>query len=352
MIFYRRRLFWVFVGIPNLISIVYFGFIASPQYVSESSLVVYQSASADNSPVTLNLGQNGGTSIEGDYLVQSFIASWRCFATQDHAALVQSWSNGDFVTRFGGLISLFNKNITSLYKYYLAHVSIDIDAKSAIMTVSVQGYDPNFARKLNQKILDESDDAVNDMNAQAYQNAENFFLGRVMAAKSDLNNAIISVTSLQKNSNVLNPSSAYSSQLALINQLTLKKVAMEAQLTVINKDTPNSAQVQGLTAEISQIDNEISNLSNTIKGKDSSLTSVDGDFVYNQALVQNAEANLLNVETQLLTAQQAALQHQYFMEYINQPSVPPNPTRPYRLKWLLGILGGTVLFYLIVKPQS
>lgn len=352
MLFYKRKLFWILFGIPNFLSIIYFGLVASPQYISQSSLVVYQSAAADASPVTLQLGQNGGMSVEGDYLVQSFIASWQCFKTLNHGNLRKSWSNGDFITRFGGVMSLFETNVTSLYNYYLGHVYTHINSNSAIMTVSVKGYDPNFVQKLNQEILDKSDKAVNDMNAQAYQNAENFFNSRVQAAKANLKTTILSVTGVQQNSNVLNPSTAYSSQLDLINQLTLKMVSMEAQLTVLQKDTPNSAQVHGLQAEIAKINDEIKSISSKIRGNGTALTSVDGNFSYNQALVQNAKSNLLNVETQLLTAQQAALQHQYFMEYINQPSVPPNPTSPNRLEWIFSIMAGTFLFYLIVKPNA
>lgn len=350
--FYKRRLFWILFGIPNFLSVLYFCFVASPEYISQSSLVVYQSAAADSSPVTLQLGQNGGMSVEGDYLVQGFVASWQCFKALNLKALRQSWSSGDFVTQFGGVMSLFETNMTSLYKYYLGHVYTNIDTKSAIMTVSVKGYDPEFVLTLNKDILDKADKAVNNMNNQAYQNTEDFFHGRVEMAKTTLASAIKNITGIQKGSNILTPSTAYSSQLDLINQLTLKKVSMEAQLAVLQRDTPNAAQVHGLQAEITKIDDEVEIISSKLKGNNTSLTSIDGDFAYNQALVQNAESNLLALETQLLTAQQVALQHQYFMEYINQPSVPPNPTSPDRLAWVFGIMAGTFLFYLIVKPNN
>lgn len=67
--FYNRKSFWILFGIPNILSIFYFLLIATPKYVSESSLIVYQNnqGGADKA-VSLQLSQNGGgVSLEGDY---------------------------------------------------------------------------------------------------------------------------------------------------------------------------------------------------------------------------------------------------------------------------------------------
>lgn len=272
--FYKRKLFWALIGLPNLLSILYFGALAAPQYTSKSSLIVYQSAAADISPTDLQLEQGGGVSVEGDYLIQNFITSWQCFTALDHESLQTAWSKGDLITRFGGVASLFSSNITSLYHYYLGHVSTHIDNNSAIMTLSVRGYDPAFVLALNRDILTKSAQAITHINAQAYENADNFFAPRMRAARDALN-AALQAESAQKS-----PSDATST------------------------------------------------------------------------LVNDAQANLHTIEAQRLTAQQAALQHLYFMNSINLPSVPPDPTAPNRLLWILAILAGTFLLYLIVKPSN
>ena len=266
--FYKRKLFWILFGLPNLLSIFYFGALAAPQYTSQSSIIVYQSAASGATPDALQLEQGGGVSVEGDYLIQNFITSWRCFAALDHTKLQTAWSQGDILTRFGGVASLFSGNLTSLYNYYLGHVSMHINNNSAIMTLSVRGYDPAFVLDLNHDILAASALALNQINAQAYESANHFFQPRLQAAQAALNAA---------------------------------------------QNTPPSAAASTLVSE--------------------------------------AQANLHAVEAQRRAAQQATLQHLYFMNYISQPAMPPNPTAPNRLVWILAILAGTFLLYLIVKPS-
>lgn len=350
--FYKRKLFWILFGVPNLLSILYFGAIASPQYVSRSSLIIYQSGATVSSFGGLPLWQNSGVSLEGGYLVRSFIKSWQCFKTLDSGGLRSSWSSGDFITGFGGVASLFNTDVTSLYHYYRGHVHAHIDTNSAIVTIRVVGYDPGFALKLNQDILNQTDKAISNMNAQAYQNAQALFQNRLQAAKADLKAAIMGETHFQKGTAALSSfSKADQLQLALINQLVLEKIAIESRFPMLQNNSSGSTSAQLLLAQVNKIDDEIDILFIKIQSCNKSLNSEGKSFVYNQTLVQDAASNLLGLERRLFTAQRVALQHQYFIEYVSKPSVLPNPTSPARLQWIFGIMAATFLFYLIVKPS-
>lgn len=345
-LFYKRKLFWLLFGVPNLLSLWYFGAIASPQYVSRSSLIVYQSEPATSGSGGMPFGQNSGLSLEGDYLLQNFITSWQCFKTLDLAGLHKSWSSGDFVTGFGGIASLFKTDTTSLYDYYLSHVRVQIDANSAIVTVRVAGYSPDFVLKLNQEILEQSNKAISDLNVQAYQNAQALFQNHLEAEKSTLQAAIMADGNIQKESE------AYKTDLTLIDQLILKKTMMEAELSVFKNDSSDAGAVQGRLADLNKINDEIGALSLKLQAEANHSNPNGEDLIYNQELVQNSTENLLGLEKQFVTAQEVALQHQYFMEYVSRPSVPPNPTSPKTLQWILGIMAATFLIYLIVKPSS
>lgn len=345
-LFYKRKLFWLLVGGPNLLSILYFGAIASPQYVSQSSLIVYQSEPTTSGSGGMPFWQNNGISLEGDYLVQDFITSFQCFKTLDLADLDKSWSSGDFITSFGGIASLFKTDTTSLYDYYLSHVRVHIDVNSAIVTVRVAGYNPDFVLKLNQEILDQSNKAISDLNIQAYQNAQALFHNRLEAEKATLQAAIMAGGNVQKESE------AYKTDLALIDQLILKKTMMEAEFSIFKNDFSDSGSMQGRLADVNKINDEIDALSLKIQAETNDSNPDGGDFIYNQVLVQNSTERLLGLEKQIFTAQKVALQHQYFMEYVSRPSVPPNPTSPKKLQWIIGIMLATFLIYLIVKPSS
>lgn len=351
IIFFKRRVWWIVFGVPNILSVIYFGVIATPRYVSESSLVVYQANQTDSArPVTVQLSANGGgVSLEGDYLAAKYMRSWKCFANQNPKKLAAAWSKGDFVSRFGGLLDLFQRNPTVLWRYYQNHVVTTINKSSAIMTVRVIGFDQDFAKTLNASVLSAADAAVNNMNGQAFENAETFFENRVASAQKHLREAILKLSDLQKKNHVVDPGAAYQAQLSLLNNLIDKKITMEAQFKVFERATPDSQRVNNLRVELQSLEQQIARTSKTIHGENSALTSISGPYSFQKAKIKNAESTLKENEYQLIAAQQTALQHQYFMEYVDKPTVPPNPTQPYRLEWILVILGVTFSLYVVVK---
>lgn len=351
LIFYKRKVFWVLFAVPNILSALYFGVVATPQYVSESSLVVYQANQTDTQqPVRVQLSANGGgVSLEGDYLVAKYMRSWQCFSRQDPTLLAAMWRRGDIVSRFGGVLDLFLSNPTQLWRYYQSHVRTSIDESSAILTVRVIGYDRDFAQHLNTSVLKAADVAVNKMNQQAFENAEAFFKQRVVVAKEHLHTVILGLSNLQQQNHVVDPHTDYQAQLTLLNNLIDKKITLEAQLNVFQRATPGSQRVDNLTVELQALNEQIETITKNIHGDDNALTKISGPYAYQQALIENAEATLKQNEYQLLTAQQTALQHQYFLEYVDHPSVPPNPTLPHRLRWIFGILAVTFSLYVVVK---
>lgn len=353
-LFLRRKSFWIVFGVPNILCILYFGVLASPRYVSQSSLVVYQANQTDQArPVSVQLsGNGGGVSLEGDYLVARFIRSWQCFKQQDPARLRAHWSRGDIVSRFGGLLDLFDTTPTGLWRYYRNNVTTSIDKDSSIMTVRVVGYNRHFAEALNHSVLAAAAKAVNQMNGDAFRNAETFFDSQVRSARKTLKSSILALSDIQRKSKVIDPSADYQSKLTLLNTLINKRITMQAQMRVFAKATPGSARVRNLRVELQAVDKEIAATTRQIEGGSTPLSSVVGPFAYHQALIRNAESRLKADEEQLLAAQQTALQHQYFMEYVDHPAAPPNPVLPYRLWWILVTMAATFTLYLIVKPAN
>lgn len=349
--FYKRRLFWVVFGIPNIISLLYFAVIATPQYVSEARLVVYQSdqGTAEKS-INLQLSQNaGGMSLEGDYLLKSYLSSWDCFARLDRKALVNGWTSGDFVSRFGGLLNAFRSTPTVLWRYYQHRVTATIDEQSAIVTVRVVGYDPAFVKTLSDAALQTSGRAINTLNEQAFSNAEAFFESQIIKDQSKLRGDISRLSAFQQSSRIMDPSAAYTAQLDLLNQLNSKLAALSAQVDMVRASTPGSDQLQNLITERQSLEQKIKDLQTQVSGRSSALTGVVGNYTFLQSLIKNDQDSLSADEEQLLHSHQAALQHQYFIEYVGYPTTPINPTEPKRLISTLIFLMATAFLYVIIK---
>lgn len=351
-IFFKRRLFWILIGVPNLISLLYFGVIATPEYVSRSSFVVYRANQGEAShsiSAQLNV-ESGGVPLEGDYLVSHYVHSWRGFTQQHPGHLKTAWRKGDFVSRFGGLLGLFQTSQTALWRYYRNHVVTKIDKDSAILTVSVIGYQSDFVQQLNRSILHDANVTVNAMDNEAFEQGEAFFGNQVEQAKQQLRRDVAQLSTIQKNLRVLDPGTDYQARLNLLDHLIEQRVGLEAHQAVISGAAPGSRQGTALAAEIRTLDRHISQLETALYGgSPQSLTQASGMYTYWQALIQNDEATLRAGEMQLLNAQQAVLQNRYSMSFVQRPSVAPEPTRPRRLAWVAGIFLVTLFLYAIVK---
>jgi capsular polysaccharide transport system permease protein len=131
---FHRPLFWVIVGIPNIISILYLCLIASPVYVSTASLIVYKPSQGVQSLSAMLSGAGGGSSTEGAYIVKDYIGSWDEFRNVLRTIdLLKHFKQGDLITRFGGLASLFRNTDVALWHYYQRRVSASIDQNSGIV---------------------------------------------------------------------------------------------------------------------------------------------------------------------------------------------------------------------------
>lgn len=349
--FYRRKAFWIVFGVPNIISILYFLAIAAPEYVSQASIIVYQAKSGGGAgPVTLKFNNStGGVSTEGDYLAAKYARSWECFTQQDPKRLRAAWSRGDFVTSFGGLLDGFRSNPTTLWHYYQSHVVTTISEKSSIMTVRVIGYDPSFVHTLNQGVLASAGKAINAMNRQATANAESFFRSQVADAREQLHADIQKLAALQSHGGIVDPGADYKAKLSLLDSLLVKRAELAARISAVAAATPDSRAVSNLKAEREVLDHEITRIRHEVAGTPAALTGVTGDFQYVSSLIKNDENALETSEGQMLSARQAALQHQYFIENIGAPTTPVDPTRPERWTGLGIVLLVTFFLYLIVK---
>ncbi len=349
--FYRKKSFWIMFGIPNIASLLYFLLIATPQYVSEASFVVYRAdQSAGAQDIGLQLSQNGGgVSLEGDYLLKTYLSSWNCFAELDSKALADAWRQGDFVSRFGGLLSAFRTTPTALWRYYKRNVSATIDEQSAIVKLRVSGYDPAFVKGLADQVLLVGGRAINGVNQRSFSNSETFFEKQIVADRARLRADIDKLAAFQKSSHVVDPSAAYTAQLSLLNDLTGRLATLGAQIDAVDASTPNSDQLHNLASQRQSLERRIADLQRQVYGHPGALSQVTGTYTYLQSLIRNDEAALSQDEAQLLRAHQAALQNQYFIEQVASPTHPVNPTEPDRALWIIGILLGTSLLYLIIK---
>src|ERR1700740_696353 len=71
-----RPLFVLLVVVPNLLAITYYGLIASPVFMSTTSIAVSNPSENASSLVSILSGTSSDDSMEGGYILQEYLVSW------------------------------------------------------------------------------------------------------------------------------------------------------------------------------------------------------------------------------------------------------------------------------------
>lgn len=142
----RSRVFspllWLTVILPTLMAVGYFGFVASDQYVSESSFVVRTPAHANSGAGGLGAlfqGLGGMSRAQDDtYTVQEYIRSRTALdALIAEKIPVRSYyeNKGDVLSRFNGLG--LEDSHEAFYQYYRDKVVVRFDAVSGLSLIHI-----------------------------------------------------------------------------------------------------------------------------------------------------------------------------------------------------------------------
>jgi capsular polysaccharide transport system permease protein len=162
------KLFLLAVVLPTAIAIIYFGFLASDVYVSESQFVVR----SPDKPATTGLGillKSTGFSNSGDeiYAAQDYVQSRDALrALNDNRAVARAYGSNavSIFDRFNplGLSGSFE----DLYRFYRGKVSVEYETTSSIATLSVRAYTPEDAYRFNRQLLELAEGLINRLNTR------------------------------------------------------------------------------------------------------------------------------------------------------------------------------------------
>lgn len=184
-----NRLFQFIVILPVAFAVLYFGLYASDVYIAESRFVVRSPKSAPSSNSIGALLSTVGVSKadEDTYVVTNFITSMGALREVDRSInLKQVYSDPkiDLFSRFASFN--WNESYERLLLYFNDHVEISVDPQSSIAALKVRAYTPESAQKINQMLLESSENLVNSLNEQARNDLIQFASHEVEVAKGNL----------------------------------------------------------------------------------------------------------------------------------------------------------------------
>lgn len=341
--FWQRinKLFLVTVVIPTALSGVYFGLIASGQYISDSSFVIYNPQQTNTGGFSSLLATAGlSHSSSGAYSVRDYVLSRDALAELQRTLNYRQMVSNDHIdvfNRFGGVLAPYS-SFEQLFEYYKKMVADNIDATSNISTLRVTAYTAQDAQRINANLLALGQNLINRLNAQANEEAVRFYKQDVAKAEAKVRAASLAMAAYRNKQGVFNPAPESALQLQLVAKLQDQLIATQTQLSQILSTTPDNPQVPLLRKGVEDLKQEIVRQSAKVTGGSNSLASKASPYeqlVLSQTFAEKElAASLAALEQARITAQK----QQLFVEVIAKPSLPDQAMEPKRIRGVLATL--------------
>jgi capsular polysaccharide transport system permease protein len=348
---YRHRWFALFVFLPTAAAAVYYGAIASPIYVSQSTFVIKSPGQKAMATVSLaNLVQTSGLSSgqEQTKEVLQYIRSRN--AVRDLEAqtdLRARFSNrgADFLSRFPR--PLGHSSFESFYRYYGSMVGADFDQESGVAVVEVRAFTPRDAYELNGRLLDLSEALVNRLNQRAEGHGIAEAEQRVAQAEERLRNARITLSAYRNQQQLIDPGKQASGVLEVSNKLVSEQAALQAELDLMVRVAPRNPAIPSLRNRIVAVGREIATQNGRAVGTPSGIASKLSTYEKLNVEQEFATQMLTAANTALEQARTEAQKQQFYVERVVEPNLPDASTLPHRLKRILVIFAASLCLYFV-----
>jgi capsular polysaccharide transport system permease protein len=348
---FRHRWVALFIVLPTLVAAIYYGLIASPIYVSQSSFVIKSPGQKSAPTLSLaNLVETSGLTAgqEQTKEVVQYIRSRNALKdllAQADVRAIYSNRGADFLSRFPQ--PFHDASFENFYQYYTSMVSADTDADSGLAVLQVEAFNPQDAYNVNARLLDLSEALVNRLNQRAQGRAIAEAENRVVEAENRVRNARVALSAYRNQQDLIDPTKQAAGVLDVSNKLVAEQAALQSQLELMERVAPRNPSIPALRSRIVAIGREIAAQNGRAVGTPTGIASKLSNYEKLQVEQEFATQMLTAANTALETARTEAQKQQFYVERVVEPNRPDMPTLPHRLKRILVVFGASVCLYFI-----
>lgn len=343
--------FWI-IGVPMLLAVLFYLFLAADRYVSEAKVTVRQAgdvAAADVSSIALMMaGVNTGSREETLYL-RDYIHSLDMLKHLDAKLNLRQAYESEKRDPIFRLYSGASQEW--FHRYYRNRVEVVFDDLTALLTVRVQGFDPEFARQVNAEILAQSERFVNEISHRLAREQMAFAETEMLKSRERYQTAKSRLTAFQNRHKVLDPLAQAQATATLTAQLEGEIAHKEAELKTLTgylqENAPQVAIMRNQLAALrAQLDNERGKVASQNGSRLNTLASEYQNLLLDAGFAEDAyKAALTAMEATRIEASRK-LKNLVVVETPARAEVALYPQRLYDLATLLVIL---VLAYGITR---
>jgi len=340
-------MFWFLVVLPTILATIYYGFMASDIYISNSSFVIRQPEKDKMTSLGMFLQSAGLTSSKDEvYSVREYMLSRDALRILDkNLNLREHYSNKnvDFIQRFDSLG--LNNSFELFYEFYKNMVTIDINSAAGICTIKVKAFTPQDAHAIAASLLFLGECFINEINTRARQDLIRISLQEVEKAELAAKDAALALSTYRNRQSVFDPKQQSTMQLEQIAKLQSSLTSVRAQLAQYRLVAAKTPYIIALEKQEHELQKDISQTMGKVAGKQDSMTQQLIEFDRLTLDVNFADKRLTTALTALEQAKSEAQRQNLYLEQIAKPNVPDIALYPERFKDVLVVFFIGLLIY-------
>lgn len=330
-----RATFFLLVVIPTLLAAIFYGLIASPRYVAETTIVVRSVSSQRISGLDMFFRTFGiARTVDDGYVVQRYLMSRDVVRDLQKMGVdlkaIFTREEGD---RLSSYPRLWRKDTQeSLYDFFQDRVTVSEDSVKGLIELSVTTFRPEDSENVARHLITLAEAMVNRMNERAQSDATQRGQAEVDLAEQGVLKAQKDITDFRNREILIDPSNTNMSMIETVGELSTSLSMAQAELSQLQATSPTNPAITALRARISGLEQGIRAQKAKIAGGDDALA--DKVAAYEQlALRRNlADTSLASALGALDVARQEAHRQHIYIEEVSAPHTPDEATAPKRLR--------------------
>jgi capsular polysaccharide transport system permease protein len=348
------------VIVPTFVAVLYYAFIASDVFISESRFLVRSPQHPTQGGFVGQLLQGSGITHSQDdaYSVHDYILSRDALRELDAKAEVRRAFNSkqvDPINRFPGLFR--DDSFEKLYRYYGKHVGVEYDTASSITTLTVAAFTAQDAQRINDQLLRVSERLVNTLNERSRQDLIRYAADEVKIANDKATAAAVAMFEYRSKHAVFEPDKQAAIQLESVAKIQEELISTEAQLAQVQNLSPNNPQISGLESRADTLRHAIGMEAAKVTSANGSFSARAPDFERLTLETVFADKQLGVALADLENARSEALRQQLYLERLVQPSLPDEAMEPRRIRsiitvFLLGLIAWGVVSLVVASIRE
>ncbi len=251
--------FWLFVVLPSVLGIVYFGFWATDQYVAEFKFTV----AGSELPVTDKIGAATGipamSIVQDTQIVVNHLTSRAAIESiEAKFPLRQHYSQKDidFLTRFD-----VEKPVEKFLRYWKSMAKATIQMPSGIVDVQIRAFSPESVKAIADAAVEVSESLINEMNARMNRDALDLAESEVKRTSERLAQARIQLQRARNDAGYLDVIRAAEGINKLITETRAALLQLQQEYqTMLRSVSAEAPQMLSLRARIAATTQQIKDL--------------------------------------------------------------------------------------------